>query len=224
MHVNGIQNVSKRIAIALILLLFQVLRAEAQTFTGTSTDNYKAYEISMRINEDSSIHFIYNRPGNSIYADYRGSLKQKGGHLYQVNADMQIGQFSMKSFHPDTFYIQMEEEIALQLDKIQLEFSDKSTMNYQGYTRDGKAIKLIKVPINKRIFSAKKGLDVVNIRINRRSFITYEFLVFKIPFGSGASFTSAEKISIELRIQHGEIISVGNPPIQTGHFKLNRIN
>jgi hypothetical protein len=206
--------------IPLLAFILIISTLQGQSFSGVSVDKRNGYQCEFRINKDSTINFIYHRPDNVIYAEYRGTIKRKNDSLFYVEATMQIGQFYMKSFDTDTFYIQLKDEIGLQLDKIEFEFSDKSTKNYQGYTREGKAIALIKVPIDKKKFSEKKGSDNLTLRINRKNFISNDFLNFKIPFGSAASFSMGEKIEFDVILQKGQLVSTGKAPIQTGHFKM----
>jgi hypothetical protein len=169
------------------------------------------------------INFIYNRDFNGIYGDHNGTIKKINDTLYRVSATMTIGQFYMKSFDNDTIYIQLESNIARQLDKIQIEYSDGKTRKLlQGYDRMGQPINLLKIPINKKLFNQKNGMDYITITINRKNFLTDNFLSFKIPFGSAASFTSGQKITFDLIIKNNNLWTVGQPPLQTGHFKLGK--
>jgi len=86
----------------------------------------------------------------------------------------------------------------------------------------GQPINLLKIPINKKLFNQKKGMDYITITINRKNFLTDNFLSFKIPFGSAASFTSGQKITFDLIIKNNNLWTVGQPPLQTGHFKLGK--
>jgi hypothetical protein len=195
-----------------------------QTFIGTSTDNQQAYTFAMRINKDSSIHFIYNRPNNSVYGEFSGTIRHIQDTLYRITATMTIGQFFMKSFDPDTFYIQLDSNIARKLDKIQVEYSDRNTRKQlQGYDRSGNPISLLKMPIDKKLFNEKKGTNFLTITINRKNFLSDNFLDFAIPFGSAASFTSGQKVDFYVVIQQGQLISAGQPPLQTGHFQLKQV-
>ena len=65
-------------------------------------------------------------------------------------------------------------------------------------------------------------MDFITITINRKNFLTDNFLSFKIPFGSAASFTSGQEITFDLIIENNKLWTVGQPPLQTGHFKLDK--
>lgn len=194
-----------------------------QTFIGKQSDKLKRYNCTFRINKDSSINFIYDRDFNSIYGEHKGTIKKVNDTLYSVSATMTIGQFYMKSFDNDTIYIQLDSRIARHLDKISLEYTDGKTRKHlQGYDRNGKPMPILKTPVDKNLFNEKKGTDYVTILINRKNFLTDNFLAFKIPFGSSASFTSGQKIEFDLVIKNNKLWTVGQPPLQTGHFKLDK--
>lgn len=134
---------------------------------------------------------------------------------------MTIGQFYMKSFDKDTIYIQLDSNIARQLDKIQVEYSDgKTRKQLQGYDRLGNPIRLLKIPVDKKLFNEKKGTDFITLTINRKNFLTDNFLSFKIPFGSAASFTKGRQEEFYVVIKNGQLFTTGKPPLQTGHFRL----
>lgn len=209
-----------------ILLICIIVSAVSygQTYIGASTDNQQAYTCAMRIYKDSTIHFIYNRQNNSIYGEYSGTIHHIQDTLYRITATMTVGQFFMKSFAPDTFYIQLDSNIARQLDKIQVEYTDGSTRKQlQGYDRAGNPISLLKIPIDKKLFNEKKGTNFATITINRKNFLSDNFLSFTIPFGSAASFTSGQHEAFYVVIQHDQLISAGEPPVQTGHFQLKEV-
>ncbi|MBK7651592.1 MAG: hypothetical protein IPJ20_13835 [Flammeovirgaceae bacterium] len=109
-----------------------------QTFIGKQSNKFKTYNCSIRINKDSSVNFIYDRDLNGVYGDHYGSINKINDTLFRVSATMTIGQFYMKSFNNDTIYIQLDSNIARQLDKIQIEYTDgKTRKQLQGYDRMG---------------------------------------------------------------------------------------
>lgn len=212
-----------KISILILMFLISVNNSFGQTFIGKQSDKLKRYNCSFRINKDSSINFIYDRDFNGIYADHRGTIKKLNDTFYRVSATMAIGQFYMKSFDNDTIYIQVDPNIARQLDKIQIEYTDgKTRKQLQAYDRTGNPIELLKIPVDKKLFNEKKGTDYITITINRKNFLTDNFLSFKIPFGSAASFTSGQKITFDVEIKDNKLWTVGQPPLQTGHFKLDK--
>lgn len=192
-----------------------------QTFVGTSTDKMKAYNCNLRINKDSSVNFIYSSHDNTTYGEHIGTIRKVKDTLYSISTTMTIGQFSMKSFHQDTIYIQLDSKIARQLDKIQVEYTNgKTGKQLQGYDRLGNLIRLLKIPIDKTLFNDKKGKDFIVITINRKNFLTDNFLSFKIPYGSAASFTAGEVVNFNVIIKNKQLYTTGIPPLQTGHFSL----
>lgn len=218
-HFNKLTTLRKLIII-LTLILPSAL-SFGQTFVGTSTDKMKAYNCSIRINKDSTINFIYNRHNNAVYGEHIGTIKKVNDTLFHISMTMTVGQFFMKSFNNDTIYIQLDSNIARQLDKIQVEYSDNKTRKQlQGYDRLGNSIGLLKILVDKKLFNEKKGTDFITITINRKNFLTDNFLEFKIPFGSAASFTKGKQENFNVVIKNGHLSTIDIPPLQTGHFKL----
>lgn len=124
-----------------------------QTFFWTSTDKMKAYNCTIRINKDSTLNFIYDRQSNGVYGEHIGTLSKITDTLYKISATMTIGQFQLKSFNKDTIYIQLDSNIARQLDIIQVENSEgKGRTQFQGYDRLGNQIGLIKMPVDMKLF------------------------------------------------------------------------
>jgi hypothetical protein len=137
---------------------------------------------------------------------------------------MTIGQFTMKSFNNDSLYIQLDSNIASQLDKIQVEYADgKTRKQLQGYDKSGNPIPLLKIPIDKILFNERKGTDYLTLTINRKNILTENLLSFKIPYGSAASFTSGQKEEFDIVIKNNQLYSTNNLPLQTGHIKLTKI-
>lgn len=212
-----------KINILTLLLLISANVSFGQTFIGKQSDKLKRYNCSFRINKDSSINFIYDRDFNGVYGEHKGIINKINDTLYRVSATMKIGQFYMKSFNNDTIYIQLDSNIARQLDKIEIEYTDgKTRKELQGYDRKGNPIGLLRIPVDKKLFNEKKGTDSITISINRKNFLTDNFLSFKIPFGSAASFTSGQKTTFDVVIKGNKLWTVGKPPSQTGHFKLDK--
>lgn len=210
-------------SILTFMILITASVSFGQTFIGKQSDKLKRYNCTFHINKDSSIIFIYDRDFNGIYGEHKGTINKINDTLYRVSATMTIGQFYMKSFGKDTFYIQLDSDIARQLDKISIEYSDGKTIKHlQGYDRNGNPRDLLKIPVDKNLFNEKKVAGYVTIIINRKNFLTENFLTFKIPFGSAASFTSGQKIEFDIVIKNNRLWTVGKPPLQTGHFKLEK--
>lgn len=216
-------DTTMKISILTFMILISASVSFGQTFMGKQSEKLKRYNCTFRINKDSSINFIYDRDFNGIYGDHIGTIRKINDTLYRVSATMTIGHFYMKSFDNDTIYIQVDSSIARQLDKIQIEYTDGKTRKHlQAYDRTGNPIELLKIPVDKNLFNEKKGTDYITITINRKNFLTDNFLSFKIPFGSTASFTSGQKITFDVVIKDNKLWTVGHPPLQTGNFKLDK--
>lgn len=205
------------------MILISTSVSFGQTFIGKKSDKLKRYNCTFRINKDSSINFVYSRDFNGVYGEHIGTIKKLNDTLFRVSATMTIGQFYTRSFDNDAIYIQLDSTIARQLNKISIEYTDgKTRKHFQGYDRKGKPIRMLKIPVDKNLFNENKGTDYVTIIINRKNFLTDNFLTFKIPFGSSVSFTSGQKIEFDIAIKNNKLWTVGQPPLQTGHFKLDK--
>jgi len=109
-----------------------------QTFVGTTDKNpYQKgdeYSLELLINIDSTINFIFYRDYQSVYGEFNGRIVKLNDTLYRISATMMFRQTCMKSFNLDTFYIQIYNSIATQLDTIQFEYSDgKTRKQFKGY-------------------------------------------------------------------------------------------
>ena len=212
------QTALKNLVILLTLILVNIV-ALGQTFVGTSTD---LYNCTIRINKDSTINLIYDIENNSVYGEYLGTIKQVNDTLFHILATMTIGQFYMKTFYEDTLYIAIDSTIALELDKISIRYTNKTSKHFAGYDKQGQPIDLLKIPVDKKIFNRQKGTDIVTIIINRKNFLSDNFLTFEIPFGSASSFTKGQQEDFYVVFKNGQLYTTKNKPLQTGHFKLNR--
>jgi hypothetical protein len=216
------QTTLRKLIFILTLTLANV-SVSGQTFIGTSTDKIKmeAFNFTLRINKDSTINFIYTRDYQSLYGEYIGRIVKLNDTLYSISATMTIRQSCMKSFNLDTFYIQLYENIATQLDKIQFEYSDgKTRKQLQGYDSLGNPIGLLKIPVNKKLLNSKKGKDFITITINRKNFLTDNSLSFKIPYGSASIFEAGQLVNLNVVIKNGELYTTGEPRWFYRHFRL----
>lgn len=192
-----------------------------QTFVGTSADKMDAYNFALRINKDSTINFIYDRDYQSLYGEYNGRIVKLNDTLYRILATMMIRQSCMKSFNLDTFYIQIYKSIATQLDEIQFEYSDgKTRKQLQVYDSLCDPIRLLKIPVDKKLLNRKEGMDFVTITINRKNFLTDNFLSFKIPFGSASVLEAGQLVNFNVVIKNGELYTTGEPIWFYRHIRL----
>jgi hypothetical protein len=210
----------------LLFVIFFVISTSAfgQTFEGSSVDERFNYHCLLQINPDSSVTYIYDRDDNGIYAEYVGQLQKAKDATYAVKAKLAIGQYYMKSFHPDTLYIKLDSTIAGALDKISVTYANnKKYLLYRGYDSLANPISLIKIPIDKELFNADKGTDFVTITVNRKNRITRNWISFTIPFGSAAFITAGQTLNMEVKIEKDTVRTVGDRPTQTGHILLHKM-
>ena len=202
----------------IVLLALSPMISFGQLYEGYST--YKERYL-LQIDKDSSITYIYNTKGNTLYTEYRGRIQKLTDSTYAVKAELSIGQYVMKSFDKDTLYIQLDSQIAHQLDVIEIEYANgKNRIQLQGSDPKGHAIPMLRIPVNKALFNEKKGYDFVKITINRKNWITDEWLTFKINYGSAASFSKGGEIELIVTIADGVLRIIGDKPTQTGHILL----
>lgn len=212
-----------KIIILTLIFFISVNISFGQTYINKKLDKSNKYNYSFRINKDSTINFIYEKNYEGEYGDHTGKIKKINDTLFRVSAIMIVSQFSIKSFNNDTIYIQLESNIARQLDAIEIKYSDNKTREQlQGYDRMGKPIEILKIPVKKKLFNNKKGKNFITITINRKNFLSDNFLSFKIPFGSSASFSSGQKNEFDVVIKNNKLWTVGKPPLQIGHFKVDK--
>ncbi len=206
----------------LILLFFASIQVSfGQTFISKHHRKLEKYNCSLKINNDSSILFIYHKNFNGIYGEYIGQIARLKDTVYRISATMTIGQFYMKPYDKDTLYIHLDSSIAKLLNKIQVEYADGITRKQlQGYSSLGDPMTLLKMPINKKLFNQKRGTNFITITINRKHFLSDSLLSCRIPFGSAASFTSGQKLEFDVIIKDNKLLTIGQPPLQTGAFVL----
>lgn len=146
----------------------------------------------------------------SLYGEYIGRIVKLNDSVYNISATMTIGQSCMKSFNLDTFYIQLYEKTATQLDKMQFAYSDgKTKKQLTLYDSLGNPIRLLKIPVDEKLFNFKKGMDYITITINRKNFLSDSFLSFNIPFGSASIFFFGKHLNFNVIIKNGELYSTG---------------
>lgn len=204
----------------LFLFILMSTAIKAQTYQGYSSNG--AYQCSLRVLSDSTVHLVCNSPNNTSYTAYTGTISATRGGLLHISATMTIGQFAMKTWHKDTLYIQLDTAIADQLDKIQIQYANNTYEQLRGYDSMGSPLRLLKVPVDSSIFNNQSGSNYVIITVNRRDYSTGEWLSFKIPFGSAASITAGQLLEFDVLLEGKKLTTAGQPPLQTGHFTLTK--
>ncbi len=188
-------------------------------FTGHSEYQYKCF---LNVYKDGAVKYIYESSNKGVFAEHDGSIKEINDSVFQVQTKLTFGQFTMKSFNLDTFYISIDKKLISELNKISVKFSDNTKKHFTCYDRYGEPITLIKIPVDKKIFNNKTGSNKVVIILNRKNGITNKPLIFEIPYGSAASFMEGDKNDFYVILKNDELRTTKRVPEQTGHFKLKR--
>jgi hypothetical protein len=215
-------NYKIRYLFTILALCIFSLSTSGQTYSGTQLGRSKRLNCLLRINADSTVNFIYDQDENGLYAEYLGTIKRVSDSIFHIAAVMTLGQLYCMAHRPDMIYIQLEPDIAQQLGQITLTYSNGVFSRLSGYDRRGRSKMRIKVPMDQNLFNSTKGTDYYTLSIPDKHPITGKSLVFKIYNGSVASFQSGKKIDFEVRIKNGVLWTVGEPPLETGHFKLRK--
>ena len=206
----------------LILLAFVVLLSSlsnslnGQTYSGHSTSN--GYLYTLTIDKDSNVFFKYRTPGNYVYAEHTGRIKKINDSVFHVSVNMTIGQFSQKAGYS---------EMVISIDSAIEVVGNISVKYFNGNTKEicpeGKTKGLIRFKPNYEWFSNtsekkyltfcyKKGCSNGSCQIYFES---------KIDYGSEPHYTAGEKVEFDIIMKSHRVWTVGEPPLQTGHFKLH---
>ncbi len=200
------------------------LFASGQTYIGTSLKRIyqNTYNCQLRINADSSVNFIYDQDGNVVYGEYLGTISRVNDSIFHIAAVQTLGQDIRKAHRPGSSDIGLDSAIAQQLGLITLTYSNGVFTRLSSCDRRGRSKSYLKIPANKELFNSTKGTDYFTLTIPRKHPITGKSLAFKIDYFSEASFTSGEKIDFDVQIKNGVLWTIGEPPLQIGHFKLRK--
>ncbi len=202
-----------------VFLLFSNLLL-AQTWSSAVKPNQ--FKVRLRVNTDSSVNFVYSLKENIYYGEYTGSIKKVTDSIYHVSAQMAIGQFIMKAFNDQYFYIKTDTAIARQLSSITFKYNNGKVMAFFPHAGPATNENYIRLPYKKEYFNAKKGFNFLRIQLNIKGQLDGQKLVFKIPFGSAISLVSGADLEFDLEAKKNTFQTIGVPPAQTGHFVLKR--
>ena len=209
----------KTLLIVLTVLSFK--EATGQIYSGISNDGN--YNCQLEINRDSTIKLIYDRDQNGIYAQNWGRIRRKNDTSFVIEGFMRLGQFYMKTPHPDTLYIQVEGEKFLRIEKVTVIYSNGTVNKLKAPKGLGRQYDY-KLRINDRLFNSSPGNDFVTISIPVPKNVSKDDLHFRIPYGSAASFTAGHRFQIEIVIIGQEVKTIGNVTEQVGHFRVKKKN
>ncbi|RFS18595.1 hypothetical protein [Emticicia sp. C21] len=182
----------------------------------------------LRINPDSTIDFVYSREDIGTYADHYGKIQKLNDTLFHISATMTIGQFSNKT-RRDSIFVSLDSNVINKLGKIKIAYSNGSFKEYNfeeynNYKRNVVGDRYIKIKINKNLLNSSPGKNFITIAIERKNPITQKPLVFKIPLGSAPAFSGGENLEFDVVIKNGYLWTTGEPPANTGDFKLKKVN
>ncbi len=210
-----------RVLLAILLFIIISQSVEAQIFQG-KRDKINTYDYALRINEDSTVIFIYSSDRNLIYAEYRGKIYQVNDTNYRINAQLSIGQFPMKAKTLDSIHISLDSSFrqspSFFAKAIVIYPQNKGSQYCMYFTKNQYGISTY---LDKTKYNSRKGTDVILLAIGRKNPISGKFLDFEIPYGSSAALQSGDNIDINIYLKNG-VIRAYTTYNQLGHFRLKR--
>jgi hypothetical protein len=202
------------------------LLADAQLYSGTSTDKHHVYQVRLKINADSSVIFIYNTQANSSYAEYEGRIHRMNDTLFHISSVMTLGCFlSMRLAYEDTITHIVNDTIYLGLDADESKLillqgvrsANGAVMNYAAESaRQHRNI----IALDSKFLNLRPGFSYYTILTSNRDKINGKPLSFRVGFNSNYSFKSGEPDELDIVIKGDKIWSVWKPLTQTGAFVL----
>lgn len=182
----------------------------------------------LRINQDSTVDFIYSGYDMGTYADHYGKIQRLNDTLFHISAIMSVGQFMQKG-RRDSIFVTIDSNITNQLGKIKIAYSNGSFKEfsfteYNSYKKNEVGDRHLMMKMNKTLFNQSKGKDYIHIFIERLNPITQKPIVLKIPFGSAPSFSGGEELEFDVVIKNDYLQTIGEPPSNRGHFKLKKVS
>jgi hypothetical protein len=140
--------------------------------------------------------------------------------LFQIEAELTLGQF-YRMAHGFDIAFRVDAALVPKLPKITVTYANGVFTHRRPYNRYGKCIG-VRIPAVPEWFNDSPGSNYYTISIPRKNPITGQALEFKIYYGSGAGFECGEKLNFNVCIQGGQLWTVGQAPLQWGHFRLRK--
>jgi hypothetical protein len=202
------------------------LLADAQLYSGTSTDKQHAYQVRLKINADSSVIFIYSTQANSCYAEYEGRIHKVNDTLFHISSVMTLGCFlSMRLAIEDTVTHIANDTVYLGLDADEsklillqgVRYANGTVMDY--VTESVRQHRNI-IALDSKFLNRRQGFNYYTILTTNCDKINGKPLSFRIGFNSNYSFKSGEPDELNIVIKGDKIGSVWKPLMQTGTFVL----
>jgi|GEM_PF-2363819 hypothetical protein len=198
---------AKLISVILFLFLFWVPNLYGQLFKGASGKSFtdlSPYQCSLRINQDSTIDFIYHQYINRAYSEFKGVIKKVNDTTYRISSTSTIEMACNRSYTLDTFKIKFKHSFSPQFKEVKLRFSNgKEQMCVIPDTKGTDGI--MKVPIDKTLFTRLKGSNMLTLSVSQKNSITGESLSFKVSWGDGPVFSSGEKLDFNVFISGSKV-------------------
>ncbi|HTL83077.1 MAG TPA: hypothetical protein VL651_15295 [Bacteroidia bacterium] len=211
-----------RILVLPFLLIGTLLHS--QIYTGSSTNSSgKHYGCYFKIDPDSSIRFTTSGKDIGIYADYTGTIRRVNDSVYHVTTTMRFCQSYFTSPNTDTLYIRIDSSIALQLDEIEVNYADGiHRKTFRGYDTLGRAIALVRVPIDKKLYNRNAATDSVKIIVNRMNPVTNDFLSIQVRYGFSVFYAAGEKLEFDVEIKDDKLRTVNQKGLVCGQLKMKK--
>lgn len=210
----------RKSAITLLLLLFGI-PLFSQTYTGQSRDKRDGYSCSLKIQADSSVLFIYSQGLNETFAEYSGIIKKRNDSLYHVSATMTFGKFDIMRLYviPDDGKPSPGDYVTIDSTFLRL-FGPVSIIYANGlskkYNEPGPFL------LDTKLFNKKAGSDFYTISTSTTNKITGKKLSFYTSVNSSPDFEHGDHLEFYLVLKGNTLSSSGNPPQQTGHFRMTK--
>ena len=215
----------KKYFLITIFFIFSVTFVKGQLYCGNSTSNNWCL---LRINNDSSINFVYSRNLNEFYGEHKGTIKKINDTVYHITATMIIGKSGDKRsptydttnhstnnidyFQIDTPYVHLKDTVIIQ-------YANGQSQKYVPYDH-GEHTYFIH---DEKFFSKKPGVNYYyKVIINRKNAITGQQLFFRIPFHSIPIFESGKKLSFNVIIKNNILWTTEDPGLDIGQFILTK--
>lgn len=205
-----------------IPFLFALTLCPAQTYGNSNLGKSKRLNVLLRINPDNTVNMVLDQDENGLYAEYLGNIKQINDSIFHITATLSIGQFYMMAHRPNEIIIVMDPAAAPILDKITLTYSNGVFVRRSCLDKRARPKTQLDFPVTEKLLNNKKGSDFYTLSISRKGIITGAPLNFKIEYGSAASFTAGRKIEFDIQMNDRFLWTFGEPPLQSGLFKLER--
>lgn len=214
--------INSRWCVALLSICLASTSA-AQTFSNVSAPNAKDYTIRLQLNPDGTADFAYQKPDNVVFASYTGTWYKVQDTL-RFELYMQLGQFYMKAWRDQEIIVLCDSLFAERFPIVRFRYADGAfrRLSFISRKNKGKPARGTHFQADPMHFSSQRGKDYFELELPVSDPFKNEPLIFKIPYGSNATFVADRKMAFQAVLQQGSLQTVGTPVLQTGHFSLQQ--